>query len=946
MEKRSFLSLYRKGSIALSLLLLGLGSSFGALNYWNLKKQFKDQQLASYTVLEGEFKGLIKRSSDRLQRLSLVFASLGKLDQLVAAPHGNEKAANLKDFFNSIRYELDVERIEIFDAQENSIWRWTSATSITIPDKRLREVLNRVGETEQPAAILNCQPVCSLHVFVPLLSAGNSVGILSLSQLITDLLLDFSTGSGTDVAILAPNPAAAEKVLSSWQLRIAALTNPQKFAPFLQQLAARYAEPDGIDTGKWLDWEDKKYTVHSAPLNDILEGETGNILFIADVSAAAQGLEQANRDALLLIGISLAIAEIILLSLLHAPLRRIKVLAATLPLLAFGSSREVAKRLKASALRKGWRDEVDILYSTSIALAHQIEEHQNELAAEKDFVQGLLDNAQVLILTQTRDGKIRSVNELTAQILGQTGEELQEIRFVDLIGVDEEESDVESLLEKLSSNLLHRLEHEATLQCSDGSTRHIVWVHTRLRREYDNGIAVLSIGLDATDRIQAESRMRWLANYDSLTGLANRARFREELERSFAEAERGGAAAALLLFDLDHFKDVNDTSGHAAGDALLCLLANKLRMRARKSDVLARLGGDEFAVLMPATDQSGAESLAQDINRLLTEQPFQFGERSYRISASIGIAMLPEHGRDVEELMANADAAMYQAKKAGRGRWHAFSPSGEERAQVNHRVYWRNVISRSLTERRLCFYYQPIIHATTGRIAYHEALLRLRMENGRIVLPNEYLGVILRSDLMNTIDLYVIEEALSVLDKNPDVRLSINLSAMALSNTDWAELLKRAVCSGTLVPDQLVLEITETAAIADLDSARRIMDELAEIGFEFALDDFGAGFASFHYLRHLPIKHVKIDHSFIGRLASDEGDRVFVSALTVLAHGYRQKVIAEGVENIETLIQLQKLGVDLLQGFYIGIPTPNLAPANSSIIDLSCRASELWTSSG
>ncbi|HYE33975.1 bifunctional diguanylate cyclase/phosphodiesterase [Methylocaldum sp.] len=929
-----FWTLRRKGFVFLSLLLLMLGVAFGALNYWNLRTQFKDQQTASNAALRTEFEALMERSADRLQRLGVVFASLGKLERLITAPHQGERVARLQEFFSSVRYELDVEHVELFDAQGHSTWRWSSSTAVAIPQERLQGVLSRVLDAEQPLALLTCQPGCSLHAFVPLLSDGRSAGILMLSQMITDLVLDLSAGAGTNLAILVAASDASEEMLGSWGLRVAALSNPQQLEPFLRDLAKHYSGPEAITSGKWLNWNDKKFTVYSLPLSQILDGgETGYLLFIADKSASAGTLDKANRDALFLIGTSLVIAEILLFLLLHAPLRRIQHLAATLPLLAHGNYHRVNERLKTLSRLVEWKDEIDILYATSIRLAHQIEEHQNTLAAERDFIQGLLDNAQVLILTQTQDGRIRTVNELTSQILGRSSEALKDARFIELIEIDSETADIGRNLEKLFSNLLHRLEHEAVLTCYNGSKRHIVWVHTRLGLEHENGIAVLSIGLDATERIQAESRIRWLANHDSLTGLHNRLWFKDELERSFAEAERNSVPAALLLFDLDHFKDVNDSSGHAAGDALLGLLANELRARARKSDVLARLGGDEFAVLMTATDQSGAECFAQDLNQRLTEKPFRFGDRSYRISASIGIALIPDHGKNVEELMANADAAMYQAKKAGRGRWHLFSHSGEERAQISHRAYWRSVIAQSLDQKRLFFHYQPVLDMATGQVAYYEALLRLTLEDGRLVLPGEYMDVILRSDLMNAIDSYVTREAIDVLGKDREARLSINLSATALTEPGWAEPLKQAVRDGNLAPERLLLEITETAAIADLDAARRIMDELTDIGFGFAMDDFGAGFASFHYLRHLPIKHVKIDRSFISRLATDEDDNVFVSALTALAHGYRQKIVAEGVENAETLIRLHALGVDLVQGFFIGRPDRYLKPVNVPMID-------------
>lgn len=923
-RSQHFFSLHRKGLLSLSFLLFLLSAAFGTLNYWHLKEQFQAQQAATYAALQVQFKGLIDRSASRLQRLGVVLSSFGRLDALVNAKDKTDYATALKQLFASVRYELDVEGIELFDREGESIWNWSPGAVSALPEQRLRETLQRVRDTEQPHAILACQLVCGLHVFVPVLSGGQSVGIVALSQMITDLVLDFSTGTGTNIAILVPPTETTANTLLPWRLRTAALSNAQQVRPLLQRLAERYPTPTVIDQGVWLSWEKKDYTVYTFPLSEIMAGETGHILFIADVSATTAALYRANRDGLLLMGFSLLFAEAILVLLLRGPLRRIKRLASTLPLLAHGGYREACERLSNQGRHSGFSDEVDILYETSVELAYQIEEQQYALAAERDFIQGLLDSAQVLILTQTRDGKIHAINDLMSQLLGHSSENLRDVRFVDLIEPDAGSDDLKKPLENLFSNQIHRLEHEAALLCLDGSKRHIVWVHTRLGQEHNNGVAVLSVGLDVTDRNQAESRIRWLANHDPLTGLDNRLRFREELERCFAEAERSGNLTALLLFDLDHFKDINDSSGHAAGDALLCMLANELRARTRKYDIIARLGGDEFAVLMPATDRSGAESFARDLNQRLTERLFHFGERSYHISTSIGIALMPEHGKNVEELMANADAAMYQAKRDGRGRWHVFSPSGEERMLIDKRAHWRSVIAQSIAEKQLFFHYQPVVHAATGRIDYHEALLRLRLEGGRLVLPGEYMDVISRSDLMNAIDCFVTQKALSVLMANKDARLSVNLSAAALNEPSWAVPLKKAVRSGVLDPDRLLFEITETAAIADIDGAKLIMEELSQIGFGFALDDFGTGFASFYYLKQLPIKHVKIDRSFVSKLASNEDDRVFVTALTTLAHGYRQKVVAEGVEDAATLTLLQDLGVDLAQGFFISYPGPCL----------------------
>lgn len=372
---------------------------------------------------------------------------------------------------------------------------------------------------------------------------------------------------------------------------------------------------------------------------------------------------------------SLFFAEIFLFLFLRNPLLRIGHLAKTLPLVAQGNYHDAYKRLNRQGYSSGTHDEIDILYESSYDLAHQIEESQLALASDRDFIQGLLDSAEVMILTQNHDGEIHTVNRYVSQLLGRPLENLKGQLFIDLIENNAGKEHYVNNRSRLFSASLYRFEHEGSIIDAKGVQRHIIWNHTYLGQTYH--VAVLSVGMDATDRILAENRSRWLAHHDPLTGLANRLRFQEELERSFADSVRNGITNALLLLDLDHFKTVNDTSGHAAGDALLKVLANELRTRVRKSDLVARLGGDEFAVLMPNTGRIGAEAFAESLNARLAERKFQFGDKEYRISASIGIALMPMHGDSVEELMINVDTAMYEAKKRGRGRGHFFSSASD-----------------------------------------------------------------------------------------------------------------------------------------------------------------------------------------------------------------------------------------------------------------------------
>lgn len=671
-----FASLHKKWLISLSLLLLTMSIAFGAMNYWYLQNRVKVQQLANQTAWQAEFKGLIDHSVDRLQRLSIVLASLGQLTDYLKNPSAAIDSSDLLKKFTSVRYELDVERITVFDKNAEIRWDWSPYGSNASSARFLMNKVKRLKNTEQPDAGLNCQGQCELNVIMPLLEDGKHVGYIALSQRITDLVVEFSTATGVDLGILIPDSSEANAVFPRWPLTIAALTHASKLRPLIEHLSQLYVSPMAIPNTVKIPWNGEFYLLCSRPLSDIIKGADGYYVFVSNVSESVLFLQKSNRSSLMLLAASLIFAEIFVFHLLRRPLRRIGHLARTLPLVAQGGYKQAYQQFNRHGGAKKLKDEIDMLYQSSVDLTRQIEESQLELASDRDFIQGLLDSAQVMILTQTRDGKIHTVNHYMSQLLGRSIEELKGKDFIDLIVDGDGKSQYECARRSLFSSVLPRLEHEGSIIDAKGDQRHIIWNHTYLHIRADD-VTVLSVGMDATDRILAENRSRWLAHHDPLTGLANRLRFQEELERSLAEAVRNRTTAALMLIDLDYFKTVNDTSGHAAGDELLKTLANELRLRARKSDLVVRLGGDEFAVLMPNTGQTGAETFAQSLNERLKNHLFKFGGKEYRISCSIGIALMPEHGESVEELMVKVDSAMYQAKKRGRGRYHLYSTVDE-----------------------------------------------------------------------------------------------------------------------------------------------------------------------------------------------------------------------------------------------------------------------------
>jgi len=911
-------------------MIVGIGSSFAILNYFYLEYQFQEQRQLDRRLLSRQVQDLLDRSTSRLQQIGSLLASVGGFASALTGENsaGLQKAANV---FSDFQYDLDIERLELFKPDAQRFWHWGTTTPYRqAPRPEEQATVLQVFHEERPLSLLSCEEHCTLSTYQPVLSQGRMVGVFSLTQSVAQLAVEHRSLTGSDLGILIANSAEGDaNSIPKWSMRIAALTHSDLFAPFLKHLSKHF--PNAVMASEdILLWKDRYYAVDVMPLKDLLQAE-GLILMISDVTAQVSHIRRATRDGILLSGLSLLTAELLLLLLMRLPIRQLRRLADTLPMLAQGAYTEARQRLAHRS--SGLNDEITILSATALTLSHQLEEQAqaityktSELAAERDFVQGLLDTAQVIILTQTNQGRILTANEFLIQITGYSQNDLNGKDFLSIILESKIGDDLEHALLGLWNGQRKRLQHEAELLCKDGTRRFVVWVHTRLHENNAEGVAILSVGLDVTERVEAENRTMWLANHDPLTGLYNRHRFQQELERQFSEADKNGTQAAVLFFDLDYFKEINDTSGHLAGDELLRKIARELKNRVRKTDIAARLGGDEFAVLMPNQTAEGALAFANLLNQRLTERPAEIQQKIFRISASIGIAMIPEHGTVIDEVMANADLAMYQAKDRGRGRVHLFSYDDQSKQRISERTLWKHTIQEALATRRLVFHYQPIAVINGRQIRFFESLIRLKRSDGSLVSPAEFLEFAQLTGLINEIDRYAVEANIRLLtefvERAPAGAIHVNLSGSALTNRDWTIALKSALKNNTLKPEQLIFEITETAAIADFGTAKEIMEELAALGFRFAIDDFGAGFASFSYLRHLPVKFVKIDKSYVTNLIDNPQDRAFVSAITTLAHGNDIEVIAEGVENEATLIALGELGVDMAQGYFIGRPAP------------------------
>jgi diguanylate cyclase (GGDEF)-like protein len=442
-----------------------------------------------------------------------------------------------------------------------------------------------------------------------------------------------------------------------------------------------------------------------------------------------------------------------------------------------------------------------------------------------------------------------------------------------------------------------------------------------------HGPLIVAQILDITQDRRREEELRHLADHDGLTQLFNRGRFEKEMDRIVACSREQHDVAALLLVDLDQFKYVNDTYGHAVGDQVLRAVADALRSRLRADDVIGRLGGDEFAILCPSITPDAARALAQALLRTVHEEAqVTVGTRIVRPAASIGVTVIcGERTITSEHLLAEADLAMYEAKQSGRERvWMAEAESAALTGVRSH-LAWSERIREALAEDGFRLWEQPILNLATGECDRSELLIRMvDPADGSLVAPGLFLTAAERFGQIQAIDRWVFLRAISLLAQRQatgDHRaLEINLSGASLTDEALIDDLADMIRHAPIDPTRLIVEVTETAAVRNVELARQFAHRLSDLGCTFALDDFGSGFGSFYYLKHLPFTGLKIDGEFVKDLPASRSDRLTVEAIVSLSLGLGKEITAEFVQNDETITLLRDLGVHYAQGYHVGRP--------------------------
>ena len=532
----------------------------------------------------------------------------------------------------------------------------------------------------------------------------------------------------------------------------------------------------------------------------------------------------------------------------------------------------------------------------------------------------LVRNSSDLVTLIGADTTIRFISPSAERLLGHDPETLEGTSFAELIHPDQAARALEFILGEKTD-----CPFEISLRRSDGT-----WLETETLRTnllHDESVQGIVLNTrDITERKAFLNQLEHHAFYDSLTGLANRALFRDRVNHALSQARRSSNAVAALFLDVDDFKVVNDTHGHGVGDSLLTAVGGRLRSCLRGGDTVSRFGGDEFAILLEESTDVAPVEVANRILHAL-EAPFRIDGHELHVRASIGVAYA--NGREgdaaTEELLRNADIAMYVAKNQGKGRCEVYQPTTHK--TVMSQVQLRTELQRALENSEFVLHYQPLVTLETERISGLEALVRWQHPERGLIPPLEFIPLAEESGLIIPLGRWVLQTACKearrlqhLYPKTPPLSMSVNLSARQLQSPTIVADVREAIEESCIEPSSLTLEVTESAMMKNIELSVLRLRELRDLQVRIAIDDFGAGYSSLGYIRQFPVDILKVDKSFIARI--DEGDEelALAAAIIDMAKVLNLRPVAEGVERIEQLERLVELGCDTAQGYYFARP--------------------------
>lgn len=931
-QNKRFISLKWRALALTSALLVVVFAIFMVASRYSAQLQLKELGKDRTHRYVEQLEALLDRQVMRMQAIAGILVQFEGVESAVRDMDRSTIVQRIQPFWGQLQQDSAINSVVIFSPSDD-VLLWQGDPRIP-PD-----MVEKFRSDWQPRSALSCFDTCEVYTVVPLELEGWGKGMIVFGAYMNQVIERFHALSKANLSLAvrrSQDTIDKQNTLSGWGSDVVYSAGGISNVDMLQTLSNQYSRAE-VFNGILMQQDSHYYEVVLRPLRGAVFPRQGELYIISDISGEMLQHKSLQRNGLIFGLVGLVFAELVLLTTLWGPLNRLRAMASVLPMLATQKFTNIRQELKALYRDIPFSDESDVLNSSAMRLSHLLEELQSELhsraeelekktvdlESEKHFVQGILDTAHALILTQDRTGCIAMVNHHCSWITGYDTSELVGKSFFWLLPQSEQLPDLQFQINELANGFRSELHHESAVVRKDGTTMYMAWYHSLLPNSKE-GHQILSIALDISERKEAEERLGWLASHDTLTGLFNRRRFSEELQKSISHAKRYDRSGAILFFDLDQFKDVNDTSGHKVGDDLLRRVSERLRIEARDSDLIFRLGGDEFAMLVREVDMATAAKVAARLCDALNGVEVMGNNRLHRVSTSIGVALFPDHGEYVDDLVANADIAMYQAKASGRNGWHIYSPEEQDRERTHERVYWNEKVKEALSTDSLNVAFQPIQNIAQQKLSHFEALLRVADDDGKPLPTFKFIQSAEASGLIQEVDLRIVDKVLHYKQQLERAGIAavfaINLSGISFRNPNLYDEISRKLNYYDVNPEEIIFEITETSAVEDAVSTAEKMRNLKKLGCKFALDDFGVGFSSLYHIKQLPIDMVKIDGSFIRHLPSETEDQALVRAVVEVAKVFGLVTVAEFVENQEILDILCDLGVDYAQGYHISKP--------------------------
>lgn len=626
--------------------------------------------------------------------------------------------------------------------------------------------------------------------------------------------------------------------------------------------------------------------------------------------------------------------------------------------------RVIESSLAAGAVECMFKNESDELFRSRVAAMSRGIRITKHIELERTRLQGILASVGDGVYGVNQLGTITFINPAARRSLGlDSNEEIvgrspsSIFHYYDNHETETTHVDLKYIEHAIiRGRELHGIESIFTR--ADGTPIHVELTIYPLKISGQQDGAVVAFR-DVSVRKLLEEELKWQANHDPLTKLLNRKYLEETLEQEVRRLKRSDKQSALIYIDLDRFKYINDTTGHAAGDQLLIEISRQLKARLRETDILSRLGGDEFGLLLRNIDKEDVYQTAEIYRGLISNYDFMRDGRIYKVHASLGVAMIDSETSSPGEVLANADIACHTAKGQGRNSTHVYEPEQDSKTAMDLELGWSMRLGQALENDKFQLYYQPIMSLhdldlndlpETGSLCEHlvqtqpqccstyEVLLRLHNSHGEPIAPGSFLPTAERFNMMRDIDTWVVKAAIKMISElgpeDEHLCFTINLSGQSMDPSLIVPIVREGLTRHKIDPARLLFEITETCAVNDIYAACGLIEELSKLGCRFALDDFGSGYCSFSHLKRLPVDYIKIDGMFVQDMLNDPMDIAIVRSITNISHTLGKETIAEFVESPDVLKLLKECGVDYVQGYYIAKPSPNLIRQKLEIRDI------------